>query len=86
MTQKGFNLYHVRRILEFNSGKINLEDYLKRRGLSKNEKLVELNYLVNDNQYMLNEFLFNISIGLRCITMKTLFNLTDIDIETCVDF
>lgn len=86
MTQKGFDPNDIRLILKFNSGEINHEDYSKRRGLGKNEKLVELNYLVNDNHYMLNEFLSNISIGLRCVAMKGLFNLTDIDIETCVDF
>ncbi len=86
MIHKGLNPDHIKLIWELISGKITFEDYLRRRGLSKNEKLVELNYLVNDNVYMLNEFLSNISIGLRCNAMKGLFNLSDLDIENCVDF
>ncbi len=86
MTHKGFNPDHIKLIWKFISGEINLEDYIRRRGLNKNEKLFELNYLVNDNDYMLNEFLAKASIGLRCNAMKGLFNLTDLDIESCIDF
>jgi len=66
-------------------GEINFPQYLKRRGLTKNDNLGELNYIVNDNQFMLDEFLSNISIGLRCKAMKGIFNLTNSDLDFFTD-
>lgn len=86
MTQKGFNPYHIKLIYKYIDDEISLEDFIRRRELNKNEKLNELNYFVNDNVYMLNEFLAKVPIGLRCNAMKGIFNLTDIDIEGCIDF
>ena len=86
MTQKGFDLKHIKLIRNLNMGEINLEDYQRRRGLGPKEKLVELNHIVNDNHYMLNEFLAKVSIGLRCRAMKELFNLTNRDVECFIDF
>lgn len=83
---KRFNPNHIKLIWDFINGKINLVDYIRRRGLSKNEKLEEINYIVNHNDYMLNEYLSKLSIGLRCKAFKALLNLTDIEIEHCVDF
>ena len=86
MTQKGFELDHIKLIWNLNKGEINFEEYLRRRGLNKNYNLWELKYIVNDNQYMLNEFLAKISIGLRCRAMKGLLNLTNRDIENFTNF
>lgn len=86
MTQKGFDLDHIKLIWKLIKGEINFEDYLKRRGLSKNDNLSELKYLINDNHFLLNEFLSNISIGLRCRAMKGIFNLTNGDIDHFIDF
>jgi len=86
MTQKGFDLDHIKLIWNLNMGKINFVEYLRRRGLSKNGNLEELNHIVNDNHHMLNEFLANISIGLRCRAMKGLFNLTNRDVDSFIDF
>ena len=86
MTQKGFELDHIKLIWNLNKGEINFEEYLRRRGLNKNDNLWELKYIVNDNQYMINEFLTKIPIGLRCRAMKGLFNLTNRDIENFTNF
>lgn len=86
MTQKGFDLKNINLIRDLNSGQINFEEYLIRRRLSRNDNLGELNYIVNDNHYMLNEYLSNISIGLRCRVMKGLFNLTNRDVDNFIDF
>ncbi|MGG0667439.1 hypothetical protein ABE073_02815 [Lederbergia citrisecunda] len=86
MTKKGFDLDNIKLIWKLNMGEINFAQYLRRRGLSKNGVLGELNYIVNDNQYMLNEFLSNISIGLRCRAMKGIFNLSNRDFELFSQF
>lgn len=86
MTNKGFDLDNIKLIWKLNMGVINFKQYLKRRGLNKNEILRELNYIVNDNQYMFNEFLSNISIGLRCRAMKGIFELTNSDLNLSTDF
>lgn len=86
MTQKGFDLAHLQLIWNLNKGEINFEEYLRRRGLSKNENLSEINYLINDNHFLVNEFLSNISIGLRCRVMKGIFKLTNRDIDNFIDY
>ena len=86
MTQKGFDLDHIKLIRKLNKGEINFAQYLDRRGLSKNGTLEELRYIVNDNPLLFNEFLSNISIGLRCRAMKGIFRLTNRDLNHITDF
>lgn len=86
MTQKGFDLKHIKLIWKLIKGEINFEEYLRRRGLNKTDNLGEINYLINDNHFLLNEFLSNISIGLRCRVMKGIFKLTNRDIDNFIDF
>ena len=86
MTQKGFDLVYIKLIWKLIKGEINFEEYLRRRGLSKNDNLGEINYIINDNHFLLNEFLSNISIGLRCRVMKGIFKLTNRDIDSFIDF
>ncbi|MDN4607169.1 hypothetical protein [Sporosarcina highlanderae] len=86
MTQKGFDLNHIELILKFNMDEIDYPQYFRRRDLSKNGHLSELNYIVNDNQHMLNEFLSKISVGLRCRAMKGIFKLTNRDLEVMSGF
>lgn len=86
MTQKGFDLKYIRLIWKLIKGEINFEEYLRRRGLSKNDNLGEINYIINDNHFLLNEFLSIISIGLRCRVMKGILKLTNRDIDSFIDF
>lgn len=86
MTQKGFVLVYIKLIWKLIKGEINFEEYLRRRGLSKNDNLGEINYIINDNHFLLNEFLSIISIGLRCRVMKGMFKLTNRDIDSFIDF
>lgn len=46
MKHKGFDLGHIKLIWNLNNGKISFEEYLTRRGLSPNDNLGEINYLV----------------------------------------
>ena len=86
MALKVFNLDHIKLIWSLIKGETKFEEYLRKRGLSKNGKFEDINFFVNDNYYMINEFLAMVSIGLRCRAMKGLFSLTDSDIEKFTDF
>lgn len=77
---------NIKRIQQLIKKEINIQEYLKRRGLSKYDNLKELKYIVNNNQYLLDEFLSIISIGLRCRAMKGLFDLIDDEIASFIDF
>ncbi|MFD2443760.1 hypothetical protein ACFSO7_07160 [Bacillus sp. CGMCC 1.16607] len=69
---------------KYNREEINFEKYLKDRGLYKANKLTKLNEvkaLINGNPNILNLFLSKVSIGVRCLVMKAIFDLTDRQIE-----
>lgn len=65
---------------KYNNGEISLEEYYKERGISYNEKLPrldEFNTILLNNSQMINLFLGNVPIGVRCMVMKVVFDLTD---------
>ena len=65
---------------KFNKGEINIEIYSKERGISKRDKLPELyefRQIIIGYPDMLNLFLGQTSIGIRCMVMKAIFELND---------
>lgn len=75
---------YFRLIGKLNREEIDFEKYLRRRGLNKANKLTklrEITLLINENPNILNLFLSKVSIGVRCLAMKTIFDLTDRQIE-----
>ena len=71
---------------KYNNGEINFEEYRKQRGLSQTEKLPKLYEFKQIISYpdMLNLFLGQTSIGVRCMVMKVVFDLTDRQLERII--
>lgn len=86
MTISSFEVDYIKLIQQLIKKEINFGEYLNKRGLSKYDNLKELKYIVNNNQYLLDEFLSIISVGLRCRAMKGLFDLIDDEIALFIDF
>lgn len=75
---------YLQLIGKLNREEINFEKYLKRRGLNKAKKLTklsEITSLINENPNILNLFLSKVSIGVRCLVMKAIFDLNGRQIE-----
>ena len=58
------------------SGEINFERYFNKRGINPRVKLNEVKYITN-NPIMFNSYISKISIGVRCMVMKAVFDLND---------
>lgn len=64
-------------IKNFVKGKIKLEEYIKKRGITPRVKLNEAKYLINYDPLIYNDYLAKLTIGIRCLVMKSVLNLTD---------
>ncbi len=72
---------YLRLICSFIKEEINFEKYSNKRGLTPRVKLNEVKYLLTANPMLLNLFLAKLTIGARCLVMKSIFDLNDRQIE-----
>ncbi|MCH7322508.1 hypothetical protein LZ480_11450 [Solibacillus sp. MA9] len=63
-------------IVELIKGEIDFEGYFKKRGINQKVILNEVKFILN-NPIMFNLFLSKISIGVRCMAMKAIFDLNN---------
>ncbi|MGB2871107.1 hypothetical protein [Psychrobacillus psychrotolerans] len=69
----------------FIKGEINFEKYFNERGITPKVKLNEVKYLLNDNPMIFNLYLAELTIGVRCLVMKTVFDLDDRKLDELTD-
>jgi len=58
-------------------GEINFEEYFNNRGLTPRGKLIEIKHLLNANNFIFDTYLTKLTIGVRCLVMKSIFDLDD---------
>lgn len=68
---------YLKLIVSLVKDEINYEKYSIKRGLKPRLKLNEVKYLLTANPILLNIFLGKLTIGARCLVMKSIFDLND---------
>ncbi|WP_342541908.1 hypothetical protein MHH33_12625 [Paenisporosarcina sp. FSL H8-0542] len=68
---------YLKLISSFIKGEMNFEKYFSERGLTPSGKLTEVKHLLNANPLIFDHFLSKLTIGVRCLVMKTVFDLDD---------
>ncbi|WP_391204408.1 hypothetical protein [Psychrobacillus sp. L4] len=76
------NLKLISRLIK---DEIIFEKFYNERGITPKVKLNEVKYLINENPMILNFYLAKLTIGVRCLVMKTVFDLDDRKLEELTD-
>lgn len=70
-------LDNLKLMIKLTKGEINFEAYFKNRGLTPRGNLNEVKYLIKADPIVFNLFFAKLTIGVRCLVMKTIFDLND---------